>query len=118
MGEAKVYWRDSSRRGKFFGKDIAHGNCYRSQEIYVDKGAIVRNEGILPAGSYIFKFNFQVPKSCPTSYAEKYGRIWYALWLIVDRSFRFNKVFSKPITVLKKVNLNLNPKFKVNVYNV
>lgn len=74
---------------------------------------MVRGDGVLPAGTHTYEFNIPLPLSCPTSCEGKYGHTRYALWVIIDRPLRFDNEFSRPLTVLRTVDLNLNPVYKV-----
>uniref|UniRef100_A0A1I8NVS2 Arrestin C-terminal-like domain-containing protein n=1 Tax=Stomoxys calcitrans TaxID=35570 RepID=A0A1I8NVS2_STOCA len=115
LGEAKVHWTEFRHGQKLFGNQVSANSLYRAHEIYVDQVAVVRREGIMPAGAYNYKFQFRIPKSCPTSCAGNHGHIRYILWLVIARPYRPNSTFRKPITVLRKVNLNISPRYKMPV---
>ncbi|XP_073819863.1 arrestin domain-containing protein 17-like isoform X2 [Musca autumnalis] len=112
VGKAKVYWNDSRRYGKCISKDVSENYAFRADELCVDRAVIARGGGILQAGSHEFKFNFSIPKSCPSSHSGNYGEIRYELQLIVDRQCHAKETFTKLLTILKKVNLNLFPRLK------
>lgn len=86
---------------------------YKANEVYVDKTYVVYDEEILPPYAYVFGYKFRLPKSCPTSCRGNHGHIRYFLELRVDRPYRYDNVFTRPLTVLKRVDLNVNPEFKV-----
>ncbi|XP_073819920.1 arrestin domain-containing protein 17-like [Musca autumnalis] len=113
VGEAKVSWDETERHRKSHGHQGSRTVHYRANEIYIDNCSQVRGEGVLPKGTHTYNFNIPLPLSCPTSCEGKYGHIRYALWLIVERSFRFDNEFSKPLTVIRTVDLNLNPMYRV-----
>ncbi|XP_013118298.2 arrestin domain-containing protein 17 isoform X1 [Stomoxys calcitrans] len=112
LGEAKVHWSEKNSREKSTGMHEQIAN-YKGNKTYVDQHVVVYEEEVLPAGTYVFPCRFRLPKSCPTSCRGKYGHVRYLLQLTVDRPFRYDNVFNRPLTVLKRVDLNLNPEFKV-----
>ncbi|XP_013118359.2 arrestin domain-containing protein 17 [Stomoxys calcitrans] len=114
LGESKVRWeeRESYRSN---GKTRHRTVYFRANEVYIDNTTMARGAGKMPRGTYTFSFNIILPMACPTSCEGKYGHTRYALWLIVDRPLRFDNEFSKPLTVLRTVDLNLNPAYKVPV---
>ncbi|XP_075145124.1 arrestin domain-containing protein 17-like [Haematobia irritans] len=115
LGESKVSWSETERRRRSDGHYHSHTVYYRANEVYVDNATLVRGAGKLPKGTYTFSFNIFLPLACPTSCEGRYGHTRYALWLIIDRPLRFDNEFSKPLTVLRTADLNLNPAFKVPV---
>ncbi|XP_075164633.1 arrestin domain-containing protein 17-like [Haematobia irritans] len=112
LGEAKVRWSEKNNREKSTGMHEQMA-IYKGYEVYVDKSEILYENEILPPDTYVFPCKFRLPKTCPTSCRGKFGHIRYLLELTVDRPFRYDNVFTRPLTVLKKVDLNLNPEFKV-----
>lgn len=69
----------------------------------------------MPAGTHKYSFNYHLPENCPTSCEGKYGNTRYALWLTIDRADNYDNEFSKPVTVLKTVDLNLKESNKVSM---
>lgn len=114
MGEAKVSWTETERHRRSDGHHESRTVYFRANEVYIDNSTQVRGEGVLPKGTHTYTFNIPLPLSCPTSCEGKYGHIRYALWLIVERPFRFDNEFSKPLTVIRTVDLNLNPVYRVS----
>ncbi|XP_005176207.1 arrestin domain-containing protein 17 [Musca domestica] len=113
VGEAKVSWTETERHRRSDGHHESRTVYFRANEVYIDNSTQVRGEGVLPKGTHTYTFNIPLPLSCPTSCEGKYGHIRYALWLIVERPFRFDNEFSKPLTVIRTVDLNLNPVYRI-----
>lgn len=95
------------------GRYEARSINYRANQVYIDNSTMVRGAGVLPSGTHTYIFSISLPFSCPTSCEGKYGHTRYTLWLTVDRPRRFDNEFSKPLTVIKSVDVNLNPIFRV-----
>ncbi|XP_065354354.1 arrestin domain-containing protein 3-like [Calliphora vicina] len=114
-GEGKVSWTETERRRKSDGTYTNHTVKYKANELYIDNSTTVLGEGTLPAGTHTYTFQILVPLRCPTSCEARYGHIRYELMLKLNRPFRFDNEFSKPLTVLKLLDLNLNPAFRIPI---
>ncbi|KAM7361056.1 arrestin domain-containing protein 3-like isoform 2-T2 [Cochliomyia hominivorax] len=114
-GEGKVHWTDTERRRKSDGTYVNETIHFRSNETYVDNDTKVVGEGTLPPGTHTYTFQIILPIQCPTSCEESYGNIRYELILKINRAFQFDNKFSKPLTVIRTQDLNLNPVYKVPI---
>lgn len=114
LGEAKVHWSESSEEKKSNGTRDQVLTHFRGHDVYVNKSAIVHDDNFLPAGTYVFPIKFRLPRSCPSSFRGNYGHVYYSLQLTVDRPYRYDNVFNRTLTVLKKVDLNLTSELKVS----
>lgn len=113
LGEAKVNIDEWETEIGFDGKSHSRNVEYRGREEYVNNTIVVHGEGVLPPGTYDYSFNFTLPENCPTSCEGKYGMIRYELSLKIDRPFCFDNEFYKPLTVLRMIDPNLNPAYRV-----
>lgn len=102
QGEAKVRWEYRSN------------DYYRGSETYVNSQKNIFGEGELPPGLHTYTFCIPLPLECPTSCVQKYGKIFYEMSIVLERSWRFNNVFKQPITVLQTYNLNMYPEMLVS----
>ncbi|XP_065354353.1 arrestin domain-containing protein 3-like [Calliphora vicina] len=114
-GEGKVSWTETERRRKSDGTYTNHTVQYKAHELYIDNTTTVCGEGTLPAGTHTYTFQILLPLLCPTSCEGRYGHIRYELMLKLNRPFRFDNEFSIPLTVLKLIDLNLNPAFRIPI---
>ncbi|KAM7363737.1 arrestin domain-containing protein 17-like isoform 1-T1 [Cochliomyia hominivorax] len=114
-GEGKVHWTETRRQRNHDGTSRSHTEHFRSNELYVDNTTTVFGEGTLPAGTHTYTFQIILPPECPTSCEGRHGHIRYELTLKLRRSFRFDNIFSKPLTVIKTQDLNLNPIYRVPI---
>lgn len=114
LGEAKVHWEEQESYRNHEGKRRSRTVDYRGNEEYVNNTTRVHGEGVLQPGTYNWNFNIALPASCPTSCEGKYGKIRYELRLTIDRPFRFDNEFHKPLTILRMVDLNMNPAYRVS----
>ncbi|XP_061393221.1 arrestin domain-containing protein 3-like [Musca vetustissima] len=113
LGEGKVKWEESTTTTDSNGNSTTSTTYYRSHEVYINNETIVRGEGVLPVGVHTYTFTIVLPLECPTSCEGRYGHIRYGISLILNRILRFDNTYYIPLTVLKTVDLNLNPVFKV-----
>ncbi|XP_073819343.1 arrestin domain-containing protein 3-like [Musca autumnalis] len=113
LGEGKVKWEESTTTTDSNGNSTTTTTYYRSHEVYVNNEVIVRGDGILPVGVHTYTFTIVLPLECPTSCEGRYGHIRYGISLILNRVLRFDNNYHIPLTVLKTVDLNLNPVFKL-----
>lgn len=67
----------------------------------------------LPAGTYIYKFEADLPKTCPTSFNGEFGQIRYEVVLTIDRAWKYDNIFKEPFTVIHDIDLNSNLVYKV-----
>ncbi|XP_037825333.1 arrestin domain-containing protein 17-like isoform X3 [Lucilia sericata] len=81
----------------------------------IDNITTVHGEGTLQPGTYTYQFEIQLPLECPTACEGRFGHIRYILALMLRRPSRFDNTFSKPLTVIKSQDLNLNPAFRTPV---
>lgn len=114
MGEGKVRWEESHSSTDSNGNSTSHTTYYRSHEVYVNNSTLVYGEGKLPAGMHTYSFVIPLPWECPTSIDGKYGHVRYEISLILNRYLRFDNIYKQPITVIRTMDLNLVPSYKVN----
>lgn len=68
----------------------------------------------LPAGTYLYRFQIQLPSDLPSSFEGQYGNIRYEVVVRIDRPFKFDNIFTHPFTVITPLNLNSDPTYKVS----
>ena len=81
--------------------------------MYINNSTLVHGEGNLPAGLHTYSFVIPLPWECPTSIEGKYGHVRYEISLRLNRYLRFDNIYKQPITVIRTIDLNLNPSYKV-----
>ena len=72
-------------------------------------------EGTLPPGTYRYDIEVQLPPECATSCEGQYGHVRYELTLKLVRLHHFDNYFTKPLTVIQPVDLNLSPELRVSI---
>lgn len=113
-GEGKVHWTETERHKRSDGSHRNQTVHFAAHELYVDNIISVFGQGTLPAGTHTYTFHIILPLQCPTSCEGQYGRIRYVLSLKLKRAFRYDNTFSKPLSVIKSQDLNLNPIYRVS----
>ncbi|XP_023292057.2 arrestin domain-containing protein 3-like [Lucilia cuprina] len=113
LGEGKVKWEESHSTTNSDGSSSTSTTYYKSHEVYVNNSTMVHGDGILPAGTYTYTFNIPLPWECPTSCEGKYGHIRYEISLKINRYYRFDNIYKRPVTIIKTIDLNLNPAYKI-----
>lgn len=68
----------------------------------------------LMPGSYDYGFEYLLPNSLPTSFEGKRGHIRYTVKCVIAIRIWPDEVLYEPITVIRELDLNVNPEFKVN----
>lgn len=69
----------------------------------------------LTVGSHRYEFACQLPRNIPASLEVAYGSIRYNIKAVLDVPWDVDKEFEIPITVHRKVDLNLEPELKIPV---
>uniref|UniRef100_A0A1I8I189 Arrestin_C domain-containing protein n=1 Tax=Macrostomum lignano TaxID=282301 RepID=A0A1I8I189_9PLAT len=114
-GSSNVHWSESrsSGSGKSRRSRTVH---YRSEEIYIDQTVAVYtppSDGPLashhPAGEFYYPVTFQLPATAPSSFEGGIGKIRYRIRANIDRPWRFDTVTQKMYTVIRDLDLNLEP---------
>lgn len=73
-----------------------------------------KDEVRLKPGTYQYPFENELQASLPSSFIGKFGHIRYRVCVVHDSESRwFDKEFEKPFTIIKTVDLNLDPIFRV-----
>lgn len=109
-----MHWTDSERRINFNGSRSHEPVHYRGKRTYVAKCTTVAYEGTLAPGTYRYSIQVQLPPECATSCEGQYGHVRYELTLKLIRLHGFDNFFTKPLTVIQPVDLNLNPDLRVS----
>ena len=100
-GAAKVHWTETERRKNSDGSHTDHTVHFRADKLYVYENIKLAGEGTLPPGTYRYDIRIRLPVECPTSCEGRYGHVRYELKLKLDRPFRFDNVFTQPLTVIR-----------------
>ncbi|XP_023292049.2 arrestin domain-containing protein 3-like [Lucilia cuprina] len=114
-GEGKVCWSENQKRKHSDGNYTNESINFVANKLYIDNVTTVHGEGTLQPGTYTYPFEIQLPLECPTACEGRFGHIRYILALMLRRPSRFDNTFSKPLTVIKSQDLNLNPSFRTPV---
>lgn len=104
-GTAKTHWETGS------GKSKQH---HRGKEILLNSnsvliGAVNGPEIELAAGVYNYNFSTYLPPELPTTLENNVGKIRYYVKVLVDRPLKFDDKFVVMFTVLRPLDLNLQP---------
>ncbi|XP_065364949.1 arrestin domain-containing protein 17-like [Calliphora vicina] len=114
-GEGKVSWTETKRHTQSGGTYTNPTIQFKANELYIYNTTTVRGEGTMPAGTHTYPFQILLPLRCASSGEGRYGYIRYELILKINRPSRFDNEFSKPLTVIKLLDLNLNPAFRIPI---
>ncbi|XP_065364491.1 arrestin domain-containing protein 3-like [Calliphora vicina] len=114
-GEGKVSWTETESRKHSDGTRTNESVNFIANEVYMDNTTTVHDEGILRPGTYTYRFEIPLPEETPTACEGRYGHIRYILALMLRRPSCFDNTFSKPLTVIKSQDLNLNPDFRIPI---
>ncbi|EDS30995.1 arrestin domain-containing protein 4 [Culex quinquefasciatus] len=63
----------------------------------------------VPAGKHTYSFDCFLPESLPATFEGKHGRIQYIITVILQRSWKADKIFTIEFIVLRNVDLNTQP---------
>ncbi|XP_055550757.1 arrestin domain-containing protein 17-like [Wyeomyia smithii] len=63
----------------------------------------------VPAGKHTYSFDCFLPESLPATFAGKHGRIQYIITVILQRSWKADKIFTIEFIVLRNVDLSAEP---------
>ncbi|XP_065365055.1 arrestin domain-containing protein 3-like [Calliphora vicina] len=114
-GEGKVSWTETKRYTQSGGTYTNPTIQFKANQLYIYNSITVRGVGTMPAGTYTYPFQILLPVRCPTSCEARHGHIRYELMLKINRLFHFDNEFSKSLTVLKLLDLNINPAFRIPI---
>ncbi|TMW46988.1 hypothetical protein DOY81_007935 [Sarcophaga bullata] len=114
-GAAKVHWTETERKKNSDGSYTNHIVHFRAKTLYVQENIKLAGEGTLPPGTYRYDIRIYLPVECPTSCEGRYGHVRYELTVKLDRPFRFDNVFTKPLTIIRTLDLNLNPSLSLPI---
>ncbi|PVD19293.1 hypothetical protein C0Q70_19780 [Pomacea canaliculata] len=122
-GKAFVHWTEQLMRGPGESRfrEIRH---HSAREDYVDwsqsllgrapsSGSSTKRE--LPAGQYTYPFQFQLPRSVPTSFEGQHGYLRYWVKVTIQRPWNHDASAKKVFTVIYPVDLNRDPSASVTV---
>lgn len=104
-GTAKTKWETGSGRNKRIHK----GKEVLLNSINVLMGAVNGPAIELEAGVYNFFFTCFLPQQLPTTLENPIGKIRYFVKVLVDRPFKTEDKFIAMFTVLRPLDLNLEP---------
>ncbi|XP_041675726.1 arrestin domain-containing protein 3-like [Drosophila eugracilis] len=111
-GEATVHWNET-RTTSVNGNTSSYTQPFRSKQRYLNTRSNVFGYGVLPAGTHTYNYCFLLPLDCPTSVVAQHGKISYEISLVINRHWRFNKVYKHPLTVVQTYNLNMSPQLLI-----
>ncbi|XP_055375363.1 arrestin domain-containing protein 17-like [Condylostylus longicornis] len=113
-GEANVRWSEDEGTG-----DNRSSVYYYANDNYIKSTTYLygSENGItvtINPGSHIYTFTCALPPELPSSVEGHYGKVRYSAKVIFDRPWKFNKTFTKGITIVKITDLNHeNPQIKL-----
>lgn len=111
-GKAYVHWTEEHSSGT--GEDRRTYTVHYSDnqdifnDVYIQLWGNGRDSQEIAAGRYEFPFKFQLPSDLvlPTSFESYYGYIRYSLTARMQRSWKFDHVSTRAITVNEIVDIN------------
>lgn len=104
-GKAKTKWETGSGSSRRVHK----GKETILNSISVLMGVHNGPETELPAGNYNYSFSCFLPPQLPTTLEHSIGKIRYFVNVVVERSFTSDEKFTAMFTVLRPLDLNLEP---------
>lgn len=88
---------------------INDGEMFR-QDLTV---AFISGEITVKTGQYSYEFSCILPVGLPTSLEAEYGHIRYRAKVVIDHPTWEDEMCEEMFTVIKPLNLNLEPSLKV-----
>ncbi|XP_059611821.1 arrestin domain-containing protein 2-like [Phlebotomus argentipes] len=67
----------------------------------------------LPAGMNVYSFKYTLPMWLPSSFEGTHGYIRYAVDVVLERPWKFDKTFKKPFAVSRTLDLSRDPSLKL-----
>lgn len=118
-GESNTSWMIEETRTNAEGKqENEHVELTGNEEYFKIKYNLVGGQGNseieLPIGTHVYPFTCLLPPTLPSSFEGQYGHIRYTVKVTLDRPWKFDQESKTAFTVLSPVDLNLNPRLKVN----
>lgn len=105
-GCAEVEWTEEQSTER---RDIYSGTeeLLRAETVLIAPSKAGATE--IPAGNHVYNFSCALPAHLPTSFEGTYGKIRYTVCATLDRPWKFNQTCKVAFTVLKPLDLNLEP---------
>ena len=95
-------------------------SLFQSTEVYLDRNLYVagfpRGNILLPTGISEYRFSFEIPNNCPSTFEGKYGRIEYFVKAKIDSNVK--KQTRQTFTLQSLVDLNRNPSLREPRYEI
>lgn len=76
--------------------------------------SLIAEELVMQPGTYNYDYHCNLPEGLPTSLEADIGHIRYMVRVILDIPLETDTEFSEMFTVIKPLNLNLNPANRVS----
>ncbi|PIC47195.1 hypothetical protein B9Z55_006630 [Caenorhabditis nigoni] len=110
IGKALTAWKN---RGKRSEEAVANNLYKRSEETFFEIKNVVwtpeNDKNVFPAGDYEWKFSFDLPKECPTSFEGTFGFIRYFVRVHIDVPHWLDTKVERAFSVSSTVDLNSIP---------
>lgn len=74
------------------------------------------SETELPSGTHTYPFTCALPPTLPSSFEGEFGHVRYTIKVTLDRPWKFDQDMKMAFTVVSPIDLNLNPRVKVNIF--
>lgn len=108
-GRAYCHWTEGSGDSK---KTYTGNETYLEERTYLVGGSSGELE--IQPGTYGYAFRCQLPEGLPTSLEGEYGHIRYTARVNLDRPMWPDQEYESAFTVIKPINLNLDPSLRVS----
>ncbi|KAK0043382.1 arrestin domain-containing protein 3 [Biomphalaria pfeifferi] len=115
-GKAYVHWSERHTTGTGDNRRTTTRH-YSAHEKYFEQEFLLfgiwPNQGSdtkeLPAGTYTYPFQFQLPHGLPSSLEAYYGHVRYTVSSNIDKPWKFDHKTKRPFTVISILDLNQMP---------
>lgn len=119
LGEANTNWSETKKVRDEQGKEHEETEQLTGHEEYFENsfylvGGKSGPEITLPAGQQTYPFTCLLPTTLPSSYEGEFGHVRYTIKITLDRPWKFDQDAKIAFTVITPVDLNANPRVKVN----
>lgn len=129
FGRAYAYWTEhcSIDHNRNQNREPGHHSSghhvsYTGEEDYLDEKTyfVGGNSGEirLQAGTQNYTFQCLLPAGLPTSVEHEVGHITYGARVVLDIPIWPDKEFKEHFTVIKPINLNVDPSFRVSNFYI
>jgi hypothetical protein len=78
---------------------------------------ITGNEIEIASGKQVYNFTCTLPPVLPSSFEGEFGYVRYTVKVTLDRPMKFDQETKMAFTVINALDLNLNPSYRVRIFD-